>query len=370
VSLDTLSLRPVKAHFRKLDWVIIGSAVMLVVFGLLAIFSASLRKGDFLNFKKQLIFFVISVFLMFLISFFDYRTLRNNSYLILVFYFLCLLMLIGVFFLAPEIRGKRGWYKLGILSFDPIEPVKIILLVLLAKYFSMRHVEMYSFRHIIFSGIYVLLPALLIFFQPDMGAVIILIIVWLSILLISGIKIKHFVVLSLCALLLLGIFWQFLIKDYQKDRITSFLFPKDPLGSSWSQNQAKIAIGSGEIWGKGFMKGSQLQYGFLPEPHTDFIFAALAEEFGLVGIMVIFFAYIMLVWRIIKIAVDSQSNFPRIFASGFAVILIAHFVINVGMNLGLLPVIGIYLPFISYGGSGLVGDFIGLGLLQSIKSKI
>ena len=370
MSLDTLSLRPIWSHFRKLDWIMIGCSCMLAIFGILTIFSASLRKGDFLNFKKQIIFFAIGLFLMFVISLFDYRTLRNNSYLILTLYFLCLLLLIGVFFLAPEIRGKRGWYKLGILSFDPIEPVKLILLVLLAKYFSMRHVEMYSFRHIIFSGIYILLPAILIFLQPDMGAVIILVIVWLAILLISGIKIKHFVILSLCALLVMGVFWQFLLHDYQRGRITGFLFPSDPLGSSWSQNQAKIAIGSGEIWGEGFMKGSQLQYGFLPEPHTDFIFAAFAEEFGLVGVATLFFLYGLMVWRIIKVAVDSQSNFPRIFASGFAVILIAHFVINVGMNLGLLPVIGIYLPFLSYGGSGLIGSFVGLGLLQSIKTKL
>jgi len=277
--------------------------------------------------------------------------------------------LIGLFFLAPEIRGKRGWYKLGFMSFDPIEPLKIVLLILLAKYFSMRHVEIYKFWHIVFSGIYVLIPSLLIFFQPDLGAVLILVIVWLSILFISGIKTRHFLVLVLFGLLLLLFSWQFLLKDYQKDRVLSFIFPQDLLGTSWSQSQAEIAIGSGQIFGRGFTKGSQTQYGFLPESHTDFIFSVIAEEFGLVGVSFLFLFYFVLVWRIIKIAVDSRSNFPRLFASGFAIIIIAQFFINIGMNIGILPVIGIYLPLISYGGSGLIGTFIGLGILQSIKVK-
>ncbi len=368
--LDILSLRPLRAHFRKLDWPMIICSVLLAGIGLVALYSSSLRKGDFFNFKKQIIFFVVGLILMFIISFFNYRILRNNPYLILILYFISLLLLVGVFFLAPEIRGKRGWYKLGGLSFDPIEPAKLILIILLAKYFSMRHVEMYSFRHIIFSGIYVVIPSLLMFLQPDMGSVIILMIIWLATLLISGIRIKHFLILCFCAILVVGFSWQFLLKDYQKDRISSFLFPKDPLGSSWSQNQAEIAIGSGQIFGQGFTKGSQTQYGFLPEPHTDFIFASFAEEFGLVGVLVMLSLYFILIWRIIRIAITATSNFPRLFASGFAIILIAHFSINIGMNLGLLPVIGIYLPLVSYGGSGLIGTFVGLGLLQSMKVRV
>lgn len=171
---ENLSFRPFKSHFKKLDWFLTASALLLATFGLLAIYSSSLRRGDFLNFKKQIVFLGISFFLMLLISFFDYRVLRNNSYLILIFYFLSILLLIGLFFLAPEIRGKRGWYKLGFMSFDPIEPLKIVLLILLAKYFSMRHVEMYRFFHIIFSGIYVFLPAVLVFQQPNLGSAMIL----------------------------------------------------------------------------------------------------------------------------------------------------------------------------------------------------
>lgn len=354
--------------FKKFDWILILSASLLVAIGLLSIYSTSLRKGDFTGFQKQLAFFGLGITLMFLVSFFDWRVLKNNSYLILFLYSLCLLALLGLFFFAPIIRGVKGWYKIGPLSIDPIEPTKIILIILLAKYFSMRHVEMYRIRHILLSGFYVFLPSALIFFQPDLGSVLVLTMLWVGILLISGIKMRHFLILCLCALLVLVLSWLFLLKDYQKDRITSFITPQiEPLGMGWSQNQAKIAIGSGGFFGKGLGQGSQTQYGFLPEPQTDFIFAAIAEELGLVGIGAVFFLLSMLVWRIVKIAVLNSANFPRLFALGIAILLITQVFIHAGMNLGLLPIIGIPFPLVSYGGSNLVSLFIGLGILQSIK---
>jgi rod shape determining protein RodA len=356
-------------HIKKLDWGLIIPAVLLSGLGLLAIYSVSIAKGSFGNFDKQIIFLIVGLLVMFLVSFFDYRILKNNSYLILGCYFFCLLLLAGLHFFAPEIRGTRGWYKVGLLSLDPIEPTKIVLVVLLAKYFSTRHVEMYKFRNIIFSGIYALLPAILIFIKPDIGGTAVLVLIWLGILLVSGIKIKHFLILSICFVIVTGFAWGFLLKDYQKQRVTAFLFPYDYLGASWSQNQTKISVGSGQIFGEGLAKGSQVQYGFLPEPHTDFIFSVISEEWGMVGVLFLFFTYGFLVWRVLRIAIISQSNFPRLFASGFAIILTAQFFINIGMNLSFLPVVGIYLPFISYGGSGLIGNFIALGVLQSIKLR-
>jgi rod shape determining protein RodA len=357
------------SQLRKLDWGIIIPAALLVCFGLAGIYSTCVAKNNFSNFEKQIIFFIIGFVVMILFSFFDYRILRNNSYLILILYGICLLLLAGLHFFAPIIRGTRGWYKVGLLSLDPIEPTKIVLIVLLAKYFSMRHVEMYKFRNIIFSGLYVLLPALLIFIKPDLGGTAVILLIWLGILLVSGIKLKHFLILSLCFLLIAGFAWGFLLKDYQKQRITAFIFPYDYLGASWSQNQTKISIGSGQIFGQGMAKGSQVQYGFLPEPHTDFIFSVIAEEWGIIGVLALFIVYGFLVWRVLQIAIESKSNFPRLFASGFVIILTAQFFINIGMNLSLLPVVGIYLPFISYGGSGLIGNFVALGILQSIKIR-
>jgi len=303
------------------------------------------------------------------VSFFDWREFRENPYFILALYFLCILSLLGLFFFASEIRGVRSWYKIGPVSFNPVEFTKVVLIILLAKYFSMRHVEMYRLKHILLSGFYILLPVILIFLQPDLGSVIILIILWIGVLIISGIKLRHFLILVFCGLLILVLSWSFLLRNYQKERIMSFFAPQvEPLGIGWNQAQAKIAIGSGGIFGQGIGKGSQTRYGFLPEPHTDFIFAAIAEETGLMGISVMLLLFIILIWRVMKIAIISQSNFPRLFASGLAIILFSQIFIHIGMNLGILPVIGIPLPLVSYGGSGLIATCIGLGILQSIRT--
>ena len=304
--ISTEIMKSLIIHLKKLDWILIICALLLVGIGLLSIYSSSLGKGDFLNFKKQLIFFGIGFFLMISLSFLDWRTFREDPYLILILYFLCLLLLAGLFFFAPEIRGAKSWYKMGPVSFDPIEFTKIVLIILLAKYFSMRHIEMYRIRHILLSGFYVLIPASLVFFQPDLGSCLILVLLWVGILIISGIKIRHFLILILCFLLIFIFGWNFVLKDYQKARIISFFTPGiEPLGISWSQNQAKIAIGAGGLFGQGIGQGSQTQYGFLPEPQTDFIFAAIAEEMGLLGVSVLLFLFSILIWRIIKIAISS-----------------------------------------------------------------
>ena len=213
------------------------------------------------------------------------------------------------------------------------------------------------------------LAALLIFIKPDLGGTMVFVLMWLGILLVSGIKLKHFLALSLCFMLVAGFSWQFLLADYQKARVVNFIFPYDVLGGSWSQAQTKVSIGSGQLFGQGLGKGSQVQYGFLPEPHTDFIFSVIAEEWGLAGVTVFFTTYLILIWRILKIAINSQSNFPRLFGIGFAIVLITQFTINIGMNLSLFPVVGIYLPLVSYGGSGLIANFVSLGILQSIYTK-
>jgi len=357
-------------HFKKLDWILIIIIVLLVGIGLLSLYSSSLGRGDFLNFKKQIIYFGVGFFLMLLLSFLDWRELRDNPYLILILYFLCLISLVFLFFFAPEIRGVKSWYKIGPISIDPIEFTKIALIILLAKYFSTRHIEMYQIKHILLSGIYVLLPTILIFFQPNLGSVLILIVLWVGILLLSGIKIRHFLILCFCFLVILIFSWQFLLRDYQKERIINFIAPQraDPLKIGWNQAQAKIAIGSGGIFGQGFGKGSQTQYGFLPEPQTDFIFAAIAEETGLIGVSFLFLLFLILIYRVLKIAILSQTNFPRLFAAGLSILLASQIFINIGMNIGILPIIGIPLPLVSYGGSSLISIFLALGILESIKT--
>lgn len=345
----------------------IMAATMLVCFGFAGLWSAGVARNDFSNLHKQIAFFALGLVLMVALSFLDYRVFRNNPYFILMLFGLCLLLLLGLHFFAPIIKGTRGWYKIWFLSFDPIEPTKIVFIMLLAKYFSMRHVEMYKFRHIIFSGIYTLLATILVFIKPDLGGTLIFLLIWLGVLFISGIKINHFLILSLCFILVATMAWMFLLKDYQKDRVTAFLFPYDYYGASWSQNQTRIAIGSGQFFGQGLAQGSQIQYRLLPEPHTDFIFSLLAQEWGMAGVIVLFGTYAYLLWRILRIAVEAGSNFPRLFAFGVAIMLVAQFFTNIGMNVGILPVVGIALPFVSYGGSGLLANFISLGILQNIK---
>jgi rod shape determining protein RodA len=361
-------MNPILIHFKKIDWILVITSLFLVAFGLLSIYSSSLAKGNLSNFKKQIIFLIISLFLMFLISFVDWRILKENSYLILFLYFFCILTLIGLFFFAPEIRRVRSWYKIGPISVDPIEFTKVILIILFAKYFSKRHVEMYQVKHILVSSLYLLIPSIPVFFQPNLGSVLILIFLWVGILIISGIKIRHFLALCIIGFLVLTSVWFLFLKDYQKQRIISFFRPKmEPIGIGWSQNQSKIAIGSGGLFGQGIFKGSQTHYGFLPEPQTDFIFSAIAEETGLIGGGILLLLFSLLIWRIIKIAFLTESNFPKLFCSGLAIILISEIFINIGMNLGLLPIIGVSLPLVSYGGSGLISTFIALGILQSIR---
>lgn len=356
-------------HFKKLDWILIVSSLMLVGIGLISLYSSSIGRNDFWNFQKEIIYLVIGFVLMIAFSFLDYRIFRNDSYLILAAYAFFLAVLAGLLLFAPEIRGVKSWYKIGPVSIDPIEGAKIVLIILLAKYFSMRHIEMYRIRHIFLSGIYVAIPCLLIFMQPNMGSVLILLSIWVGMLIISGIELRHFLILCLSFVLLFAFSWFFLLRDYQKERITNFIAPQiEPLGSGWNQTQTKIAIGSGGIFGKGSGKGPQTQYFFLPEPQTDFTFSAIAEEFGLAGISLLLILFSVFIWRIIKIGISSQTNFPRLFASGFAIALISQIFINIAMNLGLLPIIGIPMPLVSYGGSNLILVFIGLGILENIYS--
>ena len=356
--------------FSNLDWIIVVSAILLAGMGLLSLYSSSIGRGDFTNFYKQAVFLAIGAAIMFAVSFLNYRLFKNDPYFLLLLWGLGVLALVGLLFFGPEIRGVKAWYKIGGISIDPVEYMKIVLILLMAKYFSLRHVEMYRIKHIILSAIYFGIPFALIFFQPNLGSAGLLIILWLIILLVSGLKLRHFLAIMALGIFLVSLAWIFVLHDYQKNRIISFLEPElDPLGIGWSQLQSKIAIGNGGILGNGIGQGTQTQHGFLTEPQTDFIFSAIGEEFGLVGIAILFVLFFLLLWRVFKIGIHAESNFPRLFAIGFGSLLIIEFAVNIGMNIGFLPIVGLPLPFVSYGGSSLLMLFFGLGVLQSIKSR-
>lgn len=363
-------MRAFLTHLRNLDWIIIGSAILLTSIGLLSLYSSSLGIGDFANFTKQAVFLGVGIGIMLTVSFLSYRLFKNDPYFLLLLWVLGVLALVGLLVFGPEIRGVKAWYRIAGISVDPVEYMKIVLLLLMAKYFSLRHVEMYRIKHIVLSAIYFGIPFALIFFQPNLGSGGLLIILWIIILLVSGLKLRHFLAIMALGILLVSLAWMFVLHDYQKDRIISFVEPElDPLGIGWSQLQSKIAIGNGGIWGTGLGQGTQTQHGFLTEPQTDFIFSAIGEEFGLMGIVIIFVLFFLLLWRVFKIGIQAESNFPRLFAIGFGALLIIQFGVNIGMNIGFLPIVGLPLPFVSYGGSSLLMLFFGLGVLQSIKSR-
>jgi len=355
-------------HLRKLDWFLIIVVLLLVGVGLLTIYGIG-SPESVTFFKKQLCFLGLAFFLMLALSFFDYRVFKNYSSVLIVLYLISLASLFFVLF-SQEIRGASSWFRLGSIRFEPIEFIKIVIILLLAKYFSLRHIEMYRIRHLIISGMYIGLPIAAIVFQPDFGSILVLFSIWLGVVIMAGIKLRHLLILFLVIVLLFVTAWFCILKDYQKERILTFVNPQeDPFGRGYHISQSLIAIGSGGLFGQKSGIGSQAGLKFLPEQHTDFIFATLAEQRGLAGIFILLSLFALLFWQIIKIALASPNNFARLFALGLAIMIFAQLVINVGMNMALLPITGLTLPLISYGGSSLVSIFLGLGILQSIKAR-
>jgi len=318
-------------------------------------------------FKKQAIFTVIGLGTMVLFSFFNYRYLKNYSFLVLFFYFASIFLLVLTFY-SRSVRGVNAWIVLGQFTFEPAELAKLMIIVLMAKYFSQRHVHINQFKHVLVSGIYYGIPLLIILAQPDLGSAIIFSLIWISILTAVGINKRHLFLLIVLGVIVSFASWMFVLKPYQKDRLLTFVNPSsDPRGSGYNLIQSKIAIGSGYWIGNGLGKGTQATLGFLPEPHNDFVFASSAEQFGFLGITAIGGAILFIVYRILSIGRAVTSNFGKIFSIGMAVFIFTHALIGASVNIGLMPVTGIPFPFLSYGGSYFISLMIGMGILQSIK---
>lgn len=361
---------PIEKISRKFNLALVLPAVLLTVMGLVSIFGMASSGNDFYNFKKQAFFFALSLVFFFLASVFDWRFLKTNSYFVFFLYLISVIGIAGLMLFGMESRGVRGWYKIGPFSLDPMPFAAIALIIVLSKYFSTRHIETKRFQPILFSGLYVLIPFIFILAEPDLGSSLILISVWIGMIIFSGIKFRHFLILTLIFLILFGFAWQFWFKDYHKQRIINIIRPNlDPKGISWNVNQSKIAIGSGGFLGKGIGRGSQTQYGFLPEPETDFVFSAIAEETGFLGISFLLFLLFLFFTQSLKIALRADDNFTKLFAAGFAFMFLSQSFINISMSFGLLPVIGIPLPFVSYGGSQILAYYVGLGILESLSRK-
>jgi rod shape determining protein RodA len=355
----------------SVDWLLFGALFFISVAGILTMNSflpAQAGAGGGGLFVKQIIWLAISIVVLFLASMVDWRFLRRTSSSVFLFSVSCLILLF-LFIAGSVFKGAQSWFDLGAFAFQPVDFAKMVLVILLAKYFSRRHIEIANVRHILTSGLYTFIIFILVFLQPDFGSAIIIFLIWLAMVLFSGISKKHLFVVFLTGLLAFGGLWFFVFKDYQKTRIISFINPLTDLrGAGYNAYQSTIAVGSGEIWGKGVGLGSQSKLKFLPEYETDFIFAAFSEEWGFVGVVILFGLYGIVFWRIIDISKKGATNFETLYGLGLASIFLSHFVIHVGMNVGLLPVTGITMPFMSYGGSHMLAEFLGIGILMGQSS--
>jgi rod shape determining protein RodA len=273
-----------------------------------------------------------------------------------------------LFFLGKISNGAQSWFSFGAFSFQPSDMIKLVVILMLAKYFSRRHVEIRNIKHIFISGLYALIPFLLVFLQPDFGSAMIIFFIWFGMALVSGISKKHFLLIIGIAILAVSFLWLFAFHPYQKARILNFIHPlSDVRGSGYNVYQSTIAVGSGQFLGKGVGFGTQSRLKFLPEYQTDFIFSAFAEEWGFTGVILLFVLLGLIIWRILHNALLGTTNFEILFGLGLAIYFMSHFIVNIGMNIGLMPVTGITMPFMSYGGSHLITEFIGLGILMGMR---
>ncbi len=353
-----------KSHSFQIDWLLFLFLLPVLGAGLVTMKSFTEETPFFMH---QLIWIAISFAVFFSFSFIDFRFLKRTGVLVTLFLFFSGLLLL-LFVLGHTSNGATSWFSLGGFSFQPSDMMKLVVILMLAKYFSRRHVEIHNFKHIFISGLYALIPFMLVFLQPDFGSAMIIFCIWFGMTLVSGISKKHLLIVVGAGVCVFAFLWLFIFAPYQKARVVNFINPLSNIhGSGYNVYQSTIAVGSGKLLGKGVGFGTQSRLKFLPEYQTDFIFAAFAEEWGFVGVLLLFILLGLIVWRILHTAVLGATNFEILFGIGLAVYFMSHFIINIGMNIGVMPVTGITLPFMSYGGSHLLTEFAGLGILMGMR---
>lgn len=353
-----------QTSFRHVDFAALLSALVLASFGLVTMYSGG---GSNQFFDRQIIWLSVGLAVFSVASIIDWRFLRRSS-VILTLYGLASLLLLSLFALAEVTKGAQSWLSFGGFSFQPVDLAKLALIALLAKYFTRRHIEIAHIRHIIVSGIYALVLFALVAVQPDFGSAIILFAIWFGMVLVSGISLKHLFAVVGLGVITLGLLWTFGFHDYQKQRILTFLNPlSDIRGAGYNAYQSTVAVGSGQLFGKGIGYGTQSKLRFLPEYETDFVFAAFAEEWGFVGVLILCGVFGLLITRLLQSATKGASNFETLFTLGVAIYFMSHFLVHVGINIGLLPVTGTTIPFMSYGGSHVLAEFLALGIVSGMR---
>jgi len=349
---------------KNLDYILLISVILLSVLSVFVMYSTD--GGEILfhtknHFVKLAVFFPLMIF----VSFFNIKFWHNFSYII---YLIVILLLIYVSFFGIKSSGSQRWMDLYLFVLQPSELMKIAIIMCLAKYFHRIKIEnVNSFTSITIVLSIIIIPIIFVISQPDLGTSILIALSGLIILWLGGMKIKYFIYSFITFLISLPFIISFL-KPYQKLRILTFLDPdRDPLGAGYQIIQSKIAIGSGGLNGKGFLKGTQSYLDFLPEKHTDFIFTLFSEEFGFIGSVGLLILYSIIIFRIVRIGAISRSNFARLFCFGYAFAIFIYIVVNLSMVLGLLPIVGSPLPIMSYGGSSMLATMIGFGIVLSAK---
>ena len=349
-------------------------ALIIATFGVLSIYSSTYQKegGSWQDiYKRQILWLAIGLVCFFLLSRFNYRKLWDANYFI---YAAALFLLFLVFSLGIIRLGAQRWLKFAWFNFQPSEFAKLAIIIFLARYFSRKSIDDTSlmsgkfgiFRGLILPFIFVAIPMILIIEQPDLGSGLILMLVFICLLYLTNVRLKYIIILLVLLILPLPFLWNFL-RDYQKQRLLVFLNPNiDPLGAGYTVIQSRIAIGSGGFFGKGWLAGTQSQLYFLPESHTDFIFATFSEQWGFIGSILLICIYYLIIRQGFIIAQRTQDAFGRLLAYGISLLLALQVFINIAMNIGLAPVVGLPLPLMSYGGSSIVTTFIALGILVNI----
>lgn len=359
----------VRAHsLRALlsTWPLLAIAVVLSLLGILTMHPFD---GASSLAPRQLVWLVVGIVVYCGCALIDLRFIRRTP-VIIAGYLTAIVLLIAVLILGHVTMGAKSWFDFGFFSFQPADFAKLVLIALLAKYFSRRHMEIGHFWHVIVSGMYVATLLLLVLVQPDLGTAVIFMAIWFGMVLVSGISKKHLAVVLTLGLVAAAGLWTFGLHDYQRTRLVAFLNPAaDIHGSGYNAYQATVAAGSGQIWGKGIGYGTQSKLRFLPEYQTDFIFAAFAEEWGFGGVLLVLSLYAILIFYLFNISRHAATNFDALFTIGVAMLLLAHIAIHTGINLGLLPVTGTTIPFMSSGGSHILLEFACLGIVASLSQQ-
>ncbi|GIW68397.1 MAG: rod shape-determining protein RodA [Candidatus Parcubacteria bacterium] len=348
----------------SLDGWAVGTALFLSLCGLSVLAPLGDRESGEL-FIRQIIWVLIGLAAMTGVSLVPMRFLAHRSVVLSVYAAVVLLLLVTEV-VGSVFQGAQSWLNFGFAALQPAELAKIAVVLVLAKYLARRHVAISQWRHVVVSAAYVGVIALLVLTQPDLGSAVVLGILWLVMVLAAGIPLRSLMVVTVAGVIAAGGLWVFALSPYQKERVITFLSPSaDVLGAGYSSRQALIAIGSGGVFGKGVGFGTQSRLSFLPEYETDFIFAAFAEEWGFVGVMVVLLAFGFLVVRVVRCALASPTNFGTLVALGCAAILVVPFALHTLINIGLLPVTGLALPFMSYGGSHTLVEWMALGIAMA-----